>query len=403
MVNKKRKLSIHDYLDCYCYFDRAIGNNRLEFGNSSVELKAVEEFRKLASCNIIDDDVDEFQSWIDKYTDDETWARCYRSVNQKKYLKKNGNRNVSLSMIAYTQLKDFAAEKELSMSEAISHLLDNYLPPATLTKEPINADSSGVVIPFRPLKQKPQEPIEEELFASFYDPFISPPAKEKKYSLAQDERYQEYRRSLKKLTIKKPNDELISKFDNTFSYYLQEKNIAQVGRDLLSLRDELLKDSWLSRKFNADDFVISKPITMPRYQFEGYGEEALCFLTDFWGCNYTYISSGKQAKPVILGNNYHVQLAYKTFNHLDAYLSEEAEKFVETCHKNTKRQNKYLKAGWHSSTLFFTMLGDALEDDVEFALLDYDEQKNLRHHSFLKVGEFNYDYYDRDESEPWDW
>jgi hypothetical protein len=71
MANKKRKISLDDYVSCYNYFERAIQNNRFlsEETNDSVKIQAIKAFFELKNTAEDEEAVNRFQLWLDKFVD----------------------------------------------------------------------------------------------------------------------------------------------------------------------------------------------------------------------------------------------------------------------------------------------------------------------------------------------
>ena len=120
MANKKRNVSRDDYIACYHYFERAIQNNRFmsDETNNSVRVQAVQAFAELKSTAEDEETVHLFQLWLDEFVDSKTFSRCYRALNQKKYLRENTLRTITISDEAYSALKDLAHQNHVSLSVA---------------------------------------------------------------------------------------------------------------------------------------------------------------------------------------------------------------------------------------------------------------------------------------------
>ena len=121
MANQKRKVSHADFLDCYNYFNRTIQTGRLlkESENPEIYEQAKQDFSKIPPEIINEASIRSLQDWIDQYIDNRTWSRCYRALNQKKYLEENSHRTISINDKAYNALKNFANQKNISLSQAI--------------------------------------------------------------------------------------------------------------------------------------------------------------------------------------------------------------------------------------------------------------------------------------------
>lgn len=121
MPNKKRTLSLEDYEACYQYFRRAIQSNRFMEGgkHDTVRTEAIAAFTHIESSPQNAECVQLFQLWLDDFIDASIWSRCYRALNQKKYLLENGQHTITISDRAYNVLKDLANRKNTSLSKLI--------------------------------------------------------------------------------------------------------------------------------------------------------------------------------------------------------------------------------------------------------------------------------------------
>ncbi|MBA2655560.1 MAG: hypothetical protein H0U70_01075, partial [Tatlockia sp.] len=258
MVNQKRKVSQHDFLDCYAYFQRAIQNDRFMKDSLHDEIGGLREnaIRLFADISLEEEGaIGELQRWIDAFIDSESWSRCYRALNQKKYLAKESHQTINLTKEAYRSLKAFATSKKLNFSEAIIALLaikelsandpaqrlQKPGKPASLN-DPVSsrAPSSNVIALFKadlPVSQ-PSEVLlsESEPDGFYFDEEVHWPRKPENYDFRQNESYKKYKQRIKALTIKKPDEDLLAYFNNTLNYYLKEDNCQAVGEQLLLIR-----------------------------------------------------------------------------------------------------------------------------------------------------------------------
>ncbi len=415
MVNQKRKVSQHDFLDCYAYFQRAIQNDRFMKDSLYDEIEGLREnaIRLFAEISIEEEGaIGELQRWIDAFIDSESWSRCYRALNQKKYLAKESHQTINLTKDAYRSLKAFATSKALNFSEAIVALLTikelSGNAPAQRLQKPekpaslndsvsSRAASSNVIALFKadlPVSQCSEVLLPESEPDGFYlDEEVHWPRKPDNYDFRQNESYKKYKQRIKALTIKKPDEDLLAYFNNTINYYLKEDNCQAVGEQLLLIRQQLVGKRYFKTEFDPSLFAISKGITLPGYQWEGYGDELLYYLGQIFGCDSACISAGKKEQHVFAGHKNQVQIAYKAFNTLNAFLSDEVENFLANCHKNTKRKNRFRYAAYHASHLVSLMLNSILEED-EHKLLSSEEEDKLSQYTDNRVGLYF------DENEP---
>jgi hypothetical protein len=102
---------------------------------------------------------------------------------------------------------------------------------------------------------------------------------------------------------------------------------------------------------------------------DDYAEELILLLGYIFDCTTPSITAGNRQPIVFSGHPNQVQLAYKTFHYLDAFLNDEVKSFAARCHKNTKRKNRTSRAKWHGCHLVGTMLNPIIDDDVHYMLL----------------------------------
>lgn len=428
MSNKKRKVTFEDYELCYHYFNRAIQNNRFMKGelHDNLRDKAVQSFVKLKISSPNQECLNQFQLWVDEFVDSSAWARCYRALNQKKYLVENGQRTITISDKAYNALKNLTNEKNISLSELIlegcSTLQKNDDEPVKASGNIIKIDalvSNDIASALRTSPNNLIKPptlgnnnvvslFEEEGIDLFddddceldleYNPFCFDdipelPLKPEGYDFRKNESYKTYRKKIKQLTIKKSNEELLGYFTNTINYSLTEDNCHQVGAQLISIRNELLLKDLFTREFNPEAFSISKGINLPNLTMDDYEDELIFLLGYIFGCSTPSITAGNRQPTVFAGHPNHVQLAYKTYHYLDGFLRDEVNSFKERCHKNTKRKNRITKAKWHGCHLVSTMLNSVLDDSEDYKLLQEPEYEKLSKYSFANV----YEYFDENE------
>ncbi|HAU0159891.1 TPA: hypothetical protein PNO09_002144 [Legionella pneumophila] len=369
MANKKRRVSLDDYVSCYHYFERAIQNNRFmsEETNNSVRIKAIQAFSELKNTAHDEETVHLFQLWLDEFVDSQAFSRCYRALNQKKYLVEKTLRTITISDEAYNALKDLAHQKNISLSQVI-------VDGCTLLRDK-NNESIRPSINTNTLK-----PVNTNVISLFGD--------------ALNESYKKYRKHIERLTIKKTDEKLLDTFNKTINYYLTEDNCHQIGPHLLSIRQELLNQKLLSKEFNPELFEISKGFNVGNLTMDDYADELIFLLGYIFGCTTASITAGNRQPTVFAGHPNHVQLAYKTFHYLDAFLNDEVKSFAARCHKNTKRKNRTLRAKWHGCHLVGVMLNSIVDDEEDYMLLPQSEYEQLSQYSFKKVHEYF------DENEP---
>ena len=129
--------------------------------NNSVRIQAIQAFAELKSTAEDEETVRLFQLWLDEFVDSQSFSRCYRALNQKKYLIEKTLRTITISDEAYNALKDLAHQKNVSLSQVIIdgctvlqnknnesiRPLINTLNTATLTPGNINPKPTGSSIP----------------------------------------------------------------------------------------------------------------------------------------------------------------------------------------------------------------------------------------------------------------
>ncbi|HGF0779147.1 TPA: hypothetical protein ACF71V_003367, partial [Legionella pneumophila] len=350
-------------------FERAIQNNRFmsEETNNSVRIKAIQAFSELKNTAHDEETVHLFQLWLDEFVDSQAFSRCYRALNQKKYLVEKTLRTITISDEAYNALKDLAHQKNISLSQVI-------VDGCTLLRDK-NNESIRPSINTNTLK-----PVNTNVISLFGD--------------ALNESYKKYRKHIERLTIKKTDEKLLDTFNKTINYYLTEDNCHQIGPHLLSIRQELLNQKLLSKEFNPELFEISKGFNVGNLTMDDYADELIFLLGYIFGCTTASITAGNRQPTVFAGHPNHVQLAYKTFHYLDAFLNDEVKSFAARCHKNTKRKNRTLRAKWHGCHLVGVMLNSIVDDEEDYMLLPQSEYEQLSQYSFKKVHEYF------DENEP---
>ncbi|EHL29698.1 DUF7168 domain-containing protein [Legionella drancourtii] len=427
MANKKRKVSLDDYVSCYHYFERAIQNNRFmsEETKNSVRIQAIQAFAELKNTAEDNETVHLFQLWLDEFVDSQAFSRCYRALNQKKYLVEKTLRTVTISDDAYNVLKDLAHKKNISFSQVIINgctLLQDHdnesirplintlntatLKPLNITPKPTGSQSS-VMTPVTPgntnvislfsdelIESSDEEESDSEFDLFDFEEVREWPRKPEGYDFRTNDSYKKYRKYIERLTIKKPDEELLDTFNKTINYYLTEDNCHQIGQHLLSIRQELLNKKLFSQKFNPELFAISKGFNVGNLTMDDYADELIFLLGYIFGCTTQSITAGNRQPTVFAGHPNHVQLAYKTFHYLDAFLNDEVKSFAARCHKNTKRKNRATRAKWHGCHLVGVMLNSIIDDEEDYMLLPQSEYEQLSKYSFNKVHEYF------DENEP---
>lgn len=101
----------------------------------------------------------------------------------------------------------------------------------------------------------------QSLISLIFDEAIEWPRKPEGYDLRTNDSYKKYRKHIERLTVKKPDEELLDYFNKTISYYLTEDNCHQSRQHLFLIRQELLNQRPFSTEFNPELFAISKDLT----------------------------------------------------------------------------------------------------------------------------------------------
>lgn len=414
MSKQKRKVSLDDYLPCYHYFQRAIQTNRfMKNKDNNLRTEATHAFSELKNDSPNDESVQMLQLWIDSFVDSASWGRCYRALNQKKYLEANNHRTITISNEAYEALKIVSDQKNLSLSHAIMDvcvLAEKFM--GDLSNKPFEANTVSS-INIKPPRMNPTSNLNspatekscnvislfgEECFESLDDEWEDEheryddieevrewPRKPENYDFRKNESYKKYRKYIERLTIKTPDENLLDYFSKTINDYLTEENCHQIGQQLLSIRQELLAKGLFSIEFNADSCAITKGFNVLDMSMNGYADELIYLLGYIFGCTTESITAGNRRPLVFVGHPNHIQIAYKTYHYLDAFLKDEEEQFVASCHKNTKRKNRRTKAKWHASKLVGTMLNSIIDDDETYMLLPQREYEKLTKHAYEKI------------------
>lgn len=419
MANHKRKVSSDDFLACHAYFQRAIQTNRfMSYEAESIRNLAILSFESIVVDSIDSDSLNAFQAWIDEYVDTLTWRRCYKALNQKSYLNKNRQHAITITHEAYEGLKNRAAQYNMSLSTVIVQLLNNdkgFLRPLEEFNDAGSSKkkSAGKVLYLVTKSKKEDEDIdaldsslidEESYFNDedagidscfdFFNQALEQPRKPEGYDFRNNESYKNYRRRINRLTVKKQDEALIDYFNKHLYLYLTEDNCKMVGEKLLAIRKNLLDDNRFSNQFKPEYFALSKGITLSSRYEEAYSDELTLFLCDFFGCDTRTISSGNRTPVVFAGNKNHVQIAFKAFHYLNAFLSDEMEQYSSKCHKNTKPKNRRRKAGWHANSLLYKMFAPEFLDDECFKLYSEEQGRQLSEYGFKHIGLYF------DENEP---
>lgn len=207
-----------------------------------------------------------------------------------------------------------------------------------------------------------------------------PSEERKKYDYRKSDAYKKYRKDLRRMTVtaKDHGDFLL-----TCSHYTAIKSLLQanewkkVGETLFLLRDDLLKTNHLSRQFKKEHFVISPVISFANQAAEEYCDALLYYLCEFFSCNIAIITSGKKEPSVMAGNRGSVIVAFLVFQLFADFLKEEYSRFVEKCHKNMKRQNKFERAGFHCENIAYDLSKPLSDDNGETHKLFNEKQENL--------------------------
>ncbi|CAM4376364.1 MAG: hypothetical protein LEGION0403_FIIPPAGN_02061 [Legionella sp.] len=418
MANKKRQVSAKELLLCHAYFQRAIQNHQFRADwQDAYRTHAIAEFFKLNIETVNEEAVAQLQTWIDAFVDAPTWKRCYRTLNQKKYLNKNKPKTLSIRGDAYDALKEYASQQNMSFSDAIIQLVETQnessVPSANAEPVPTNASevnpsSPALVFADRLNTASPERSshgsslVEGEELLSFdgeteFDMLWGGvphwPRKPENYHFKHNESYKKYRNHLKQLTVKHPDETLLTFFNQTMNYSLTQNNCHQVGAQLLFIQREGLKHHLFSRQFNAECFAVSPSFFIANFSMEHYADELLLFLGLIFGCTTASITSGNRTPLVFAGAPNQVLMAYKAYQFLDAFLSKEVKWFEQSCHKNTKKTNRRTKAQWHGGHLVTEMFHSIVDDEETFKLMEDEQQDLLSHHVFKKV----HVYYDENE------
>ena len=418
MSNKKRTISRDDYTSCYQYFHRAIQNNRFLNNEQydAIRVHAIHAFSELNSEANSEESVRLFQLWLDNFVDSTTWGRCYRALNQKKYLVKNQQRTITINNEAYKVLKKLAHQNKVGLSQIITDgcaLLHNkgnhsITPIDTdLVTEPLRAlhirSTATDPIPISIVQEhnnvvslfgdeigwaSDEEELDPEIDSFYFDEVREWPRKPEGYDFRANESYKKYRKHIERLTIKKTDEQLLDYFNKTIHYFLTEDNCHQIGPHLLSIRQELLTQRLFSTTFNPDFFAISKGFHVANRTMDDYADELLLLLGYLFGCTTHSITAGHRQPTVFAGHPNHVQLACKTYHYLDAFLSDEVKRFAAQCHKNTKRKNRLMKAKWHGCHLVGTMLNSIIDEDEHYMLLPQSEYETLSQYAYQRVHEY---------------
>lgn len=335
--------------------------------NNLVKTQAITAFAELKSTAEDEEAVRLFQLWIDEFVDAQSFSRCYRALNQKKYLIEKTMRTITISDEAYNALKDLSYQNNVSLSqvildgctvlqdknkESIRPLINTLntaaLTPANIPTGSQNSLTTGVTSGNTNVislfgDERGESHDEEEGGTEFefdFDEVREWPRKPEGYDFRANESYKKYRKYIERLTIKKQDETLLAYFTKTINYFLTEDNCHQIGPQLLSIQKACLKQKLFSRQFNPNHFVISKGFNIPDLSFEHYADELLLFLGLIFGCMTASITTGNRQPYVFAGHPNQVQMAYKTYHYLNAFLSDEVKRFKDNCHKNTKRKTK---------------------------------------------------------------
>lgn len=220
----------------------------------------------------------------------------------------------------------------------------------------------------------------QSLYEEDEDENYFPDEKRKKYDYRKSETYKKYRKYLRKMTVivREHSDFLFACSHYTaIESLLQENEWKKVGETLFLLRDDLLKANHLSRQFKKEHFVISPVISFSNQAAEEYCDALLFYLCEFFSCHIATITSGKKEPSVMAGNRGSVIVAFLVFQLFADFLKEEFSSFVEKCHKNMKRQNKYSRAEWHCENIAYGLSKPLSDDNGETHKLFDEKQENL--------------------------
>lgn len=413
MANKKRKVSLDDFLMCHGYFFRAIREPGFmnQEGEGALRNQVIEQFSEIPTHEVNENSIHALQLWIDRFIDAKTWGRCYRALNQKKYLSKSNLMTLQINKDTYQSLKSFATENKLNYSQAIAELLMVANEPIISNHSSMEAVKQDVVIknfsgtsnvvalfkPDRPLfsEDVDEDDIEDEEFDIldhwFMDGRVSQqPRKPEGYDFKKNDSYKNYRKRINSLTLKEAHPEITTLIENVFSSSptLTEDNARGMGAYLIKLKNLLIERQYLSTIFQPDNFVISKGILLPEYQMTGYADDLMYFISLIFGCQCSEITSGNREPSVFTGNKYHVMVTYQVFHHLNDFLIAKTESFLNKCHKNTKKKNRYLKAGDHGDYLMYEILHDVFDEDEIYRLYSNEEETLLSTYAYNHVSRY---------------
>lgn len=416
MANQKRKVSPSEFLQCYDYFKRALQDNRcLQNSDKTIQDQVTQEFSHILRDNSVVY-LEALQTWIDTYIDSATWSRCYKSINQKKYLAKKPHQTIGLDDQAFQMLRNYASGWDMSYSEAIIDLINKSGIPVNYTTVAPTQDTEEDTqncIESMPLKSNVVALFKEDIDTEELDTELDSeeveedwdiynhfdreqPRKPDNYDFRKNDSYKKYRDRIKKLTIKDMDEALLDRFDKRFTlnYYLRPETASRIGEDILLLRSQLLEEGYFSSRFLPDELAISQGFTLPQNLLNAYADDLMYNMGEIFGCRCIDITVGNRKPSVFIGNKNHVQIANKMFHYLSAFLSEEMDNFLKKCHKNTKKKNRALKAGWHCGDLISTMLNAIFEEEDNFQYYSEEEEKALNSHIFSRYGLYF------DENEP---
>lgn len=414
MANKKRKVSQDDFLACHAYFHRIIREPsfKSQEGEAAIRDEAIALFLEIPSHDPNEKSIHALQSWIDRFIDAKTWSRCYRVLNQKKYLAKSNLATLQINKETYVALKSFATENQLSFSQAITDLLAianepfmNTLPSSEQVKQEVTAiDSPGtnnVVALFKTDRPSLSDTIDEDEEEGDDDDDFNPfdhwfmdgrhlqqPKKPEGYDFKKNDSYKKYRKRIDSLTLKEINPKITALVEEIFSSWPTptEHNARDIGTHLIKLKDRLLKEKYLVTTFQPNDFAISKTILLPEYQMTGFADDLMYYISLILGCHCAEITSGKREPSVFAGNRDHVIATYHVFHYLKDFLAVEAERFLNKCHKNMKKKNRYRKAGNHGNYLMYEILHEFFDEDKIYQLYSAEEEKLLSSYVDKHVG-----------------
>ncbi|MDP3705948.1 MAG: hypothetical protein Q8R24_08580 [Legionellaceae bacterium] len=248
-------------MPCYQYFHRAMQNNRFMKGDqyNTVRAQAIMSFAKLKNNAHDEECVHLLQLWLDDFVDSETWSRCYRALNQKKYLVENNQRTITISDEAYNTLKDLANKKNISLSQLIidgctflqssdeestkpsGKVLDvGALRPLNISSTPsalsgldmsVTSGRTNVISLFgEELIEPPdEEELDPELDSFYFGEVREWPRKPEGYDFRTNESYKKYRKYIERITVKQ-DEELLGYFNKTSNHSPQP---APAGRTVV--------------------------------------------------------------------------------------------------------------------------------------------------------------------------